>query len=183
MAIKNKAQCEAAVAALDLQPGHRVLEIGFGPGVALELAARRAADVSVSGIDTSETMVRLAGRRLRGLVRKGQVELRLGSAEDLPWPDDHFDRAFEVNSLHHWPEPLAGLKELRRVLRTDGMLILPLRTQAAVPGRLKAPGYTPEDVSVLVEQLDSAGFRIESSDTVQAGREIQIIKARRRGTD
>src|SRR5687768_17859149 len=71
-----------AVQLLDVQPEDRVLELGFGPGVAIRELAKRADRGLVCGLDHSEVMVSQAIRRNRAAVRAGRVELRLGSATD-----------------------------------------------------------------------------------------------------
>src|SRR5918996_4943351 len=73
-----------AVSLLDVQPTDRVLEIGFGPGIAVRELSRRASQGLVVGIDHSEVMLRQAARRNAAAVGRGSVELRLGSADDLP---------------------------------------------------------------------------------------------------
>jgi SAM-dependent methyltransferase len=72
-----------AVDLLEVQPADRVLEIGFGPGVAIRALAGRASAGRVYGIDHSQVMVRQATARNRGAVEQGRVILRLGSAADL----------------------------------------------------------------------------------------------------
>ncbi|MGH2370537.1 MAG: class I SAM-dependent methyltransferase, partial [Chloroflexota bacterium] len=72
---------------LDVQPDDRVIEIGFGPGVAIGLLAERATAGLVAGVDPSEVMVRQATRWNRAAVRAGRVELRQGATAALPYPD------------------------------------------------------------------------------------------------
>jgi ubiquinone/menaquinone biosynthesis C-methylase UbiE len=115
----NRARNKWAAGLLDVQPEDRVLEIGFGPGIAIEEMARRATRGAVVGLDHSDVMVRQATRRNAAAVRAGRVELGLGSAEDLPAFDDPFDRILAVNSLMFWDDPVAGLKELRGLLRPE----------------------------------------------------------------
>src|SRR5262249_53092452 len=73
-----------AVSLLDVQRRDRVLEIGFGPGIAIAEMSRMAADGYVCGVDHSEVMVRWATRRNAAAVRTGRVDLRLGSVDALP---------------------------------------------------------------------------------------------------
>src|SRR5215216_1885262 len=73
-----------AVGLLGVEPTDRVLEIGFGPGIAICELSRRATRGLVCGVDHSAVMVRQATRRNAAAVRAGRVDLRLGSAEQLP---------------------------------------------------------------------------------------------------
>jgi ubiquinone/menaquinone biosynthesis C-methylase UbiE len=108
------------VAALDLQPGDRVLEIGFGHGCTLAAVAARADRGRVIGVDPSEVMVRQASRRNRRAVTQGRVALHRAGVEAIPCGDAAFDKAFAVNSFQHWPDPLACLVEVKRVLTPGG---------------------------------------------------------------
>lgn len=101
-----------------------VLEVGSGPGLGLQLAASRAYQGRVVGVDPSETMVEMAHRRNRALVEAGLIELHLGSADMLPFDDATFDKAMTINSHHIWPDPVAGLREVRRTLRKGGLIAI-----------------------------------------------------------
>ena len=125
-----------AVGLLDVQPDDRVLEIGFGPGIAIQEFARRATNGLVVGVDHSEVMVRQARKRNAAAVRAGRVDLRLGSAEALPRFDAPFDKILAVNSLLFWDDPVARLKELHDRLRPGG--------QIAIVYQPRGPGSTNE---------------------------------------
>jgi ubiquinone/menaquinone biosynthesis C-methylase UbiE len=107
---------------LEINPSDSVLEVGSGPGVGLELAAAQAYEGRVVGVDPSETMLEVANRRNHALIEAGHVELRPGTVEELPFDDATFDKAMTMNSLHLWPDPVAGLKEVRRTLRKGGYI-------------------------------------------------------------
>ncbi len=99
----NAAQNRVTVEALDPPPGGKVLEIGFGPGQALEMLARARPLALVAGIDHSELMVASARRRLDGGRGDAGLDLRCGDAGELPFADESFDLVFAVNSFHQWP--------------------------------------------------------------------------------
>src|SRR3979411_548681 len=75
---------------LDVQPEDRVLEVGFGPGVAIELIAARATRGLVAGVDPSVVMVRQATKRSWRGVQAGRVHLQQGPVSALPFPDSSF---------------------------------------------------------------------------------------------
>ena len=106
-----------AVGRLDLKSTDAVIEIGFGPGLGLEILARTVVEGHVTGVDPSVLMHRRAARRNAESIREGRVELVEGTVDTLPFLDDAFDAGLAVDNLHFWPDRLAGLKELRRVLR------------------------------------------------------------------
>jgi ubiquinone/menaquinone biosynthesis C-methylase UbiE len=108
------------LALLEINLSDSVLDVGSGPGLGLELAAARAREGRVVGVDASETMLDMARRRNLSHIEAGRVELYPGNAEQLPFDDATFDRAMTLNSLHLWSNPVAGLMEIRRVLRPGG---------------------------------------------------------------
>src|SRR5215204_7648513 len=74
----NRRRNAWAVSLLDVRPDDRVLEIGFGPGLAIRELARLAVDGYVCGIDHSELMLRRARRLNAEAIERGVVDLRLG---------------------------------------------------------------------------------------------------------
>lgn len=124
MARMNKGIYRRAIDLLSIQPADRVLEIGFGPGVGIELLSRSASSGQVVGIDPSEEMVQQASSRNKDAIAAGRVDLRLGSVERLPFQTESFDKALAVNSMQVWPDAFAGLREIRRVVRPSGRVVL-----------------------------------------------------------
>jgi ubiquinone/menaquinone biosynthesis C-methylase UbiE len=57
-------------------------------------------------------------------IENGRVELWRGSVEDLPFAGDTFDKAMAINSMQIWPGAVAGLREMRRVLKSGGTIAL-----------------------------------------------------------
>ncbi len=86
---------------------------------------------NVCGIDPSEIMFRQAFRRNRREVRAGRVDLRVGTASELPWRDESFDAAISLNNVLLW-EPLdRSMQEVRRVLKRGARLVLGVHAWAA----------------------------------------------------
>src|SRR5512136_1021813 len=75
LAVANAWMDDFAIAFLAPSPGARILEIGFGPGVAVRMMSRRVPHATIGGIDPSEVMVKQAVRRNRSAIRRGQVDL------------------------------------------------------------------------------------------------------------
>jgi ubiquinone/menaquinone biosynthesis C-methylase UbiE len=122
---ETAAENEATVQLLDLQPTHRVLEIGFGHGRTLATVASLVPDGLVAGVDPSEMMVR------RAMSRSGsRIEVRQGQSSNLPFPPANFDRVFSVHTVYFWADPANDLREIRRVLRGGGKLVLAFRAKA-----------------------------------------------------
>jgi SAM-dependent methyltransferase len=120
----NRRRNAWAVSLLDVRPHDRVLEIGFGPGLAIRELGRLAAEGYVCGIDHSELMLRRAKRLNAEGLRRGVLDLRLGSVEDLPAFDPPFDKILAVNAMMFWREPVARLEDLRHLLRSGGLIAI-----------------------------------------------------------
>lgn len=177
---ENRVLNSAAVRALALQPGERLLEVGCGPGWALAQLASSGAD-QLAAVDTSPAMVRRASRRtgrLRALARAGKLDVRCAPAESLPFPTGTFDAALAVNAVYFWQPPLAGLKELSRVLRPGGRLVLAVETPEtlAAAGATAATGFTVLAASALSSLCEVAGFHALTLETV-SGRGAYCIRA------
>jgi SAM-dependent methyltransferase len=118
------------VGLLDLRSGQRALDVGCGPGVlTVELEARLGA-AHVVAIDPSTPFVAAARDRLPN------VEVREGSAEDLPFPDDGFDLAVAQLVVHFMSDPVAGLAEMARVTRPGGLVAANVWDHAGIGGPL-----------------------------------------------
>jgi ubiquinone/menaquinone biosynthesis C-methylase UbiE len=120
----NRRFAEVVVAFLEIRPSDDVLEVGFGPGVGIALLARAATAGTVAGVDSSSEMVAQAAARNAAAIEAGAVDLRHGTVERMPFADAAFDLALAINSMQVWPDALAGLREIRRVLRTGGRVAL-----------------------------------------------------------
>jgi SAM-dependent methyltransferase len=159
----NRRRNAWAVSLLDVQRDDRVLEIGFGPGVAIRELARLAGDGYVYGLDHSEVMVRQAARRNAEGVRRGRVDVRLGSLERLPAFDLPFDKILAVNVVQFCDEPVDLLRELRRVLRSGGRI--------AIAFQPRGPGATDELATrtgvELAAALRDAGFSEVRVETLE----------------
>jgi ubiquinone/menaquinone biosynthesis C-methylase UbiE len=145
---------------MNVHPRARVLEIGFGPGVAIGLLAERATQGLVAGVEPSDVMLRQASLRNRTPIASGRVELRLGTVDALPYSDGSFDRACAIHSLYFWPAVERGLREVARVLVPGGLLALGVRMRRASVGRLNPSRYglTDADVLTLTALLARLGF-------------------------
>jgi ubiquinone/menaquinone biosynthesis C-methylase UbiE len=147
MARLNK-QCAAwVIDLLAIQPHDRVLEVGFGPGVGIALLAQAASAGCVAGVDASTEMVVQATARNRHAIQQGRVDVRHGTVECLPFADEPFDKALAINSMQVWTDIEAGLREVRRVLKTRGSIALGFtpyagQTKEGLPERLTAVGFT-----------------------------------------
>lgn len=157
MTIGKQEQAAWAIDLLRIEPDHDVLEIGFGPGVAIEQLDRIVTDGSVVGVDPSQTMLEMAQTRNAEAVEAGRVDLRLAGAGALPFEDDTFDRVLAINTTQAWPDLDDALAEIGRVLRDGGRVALAFGGHA----RASADGIT--------DALTRAGFHRARSQRGEQG--------------
>ena len=157
----NREGVDWAIAVLEIQPTDHVLEIGFGSGHGIETATKLASQGWVAGVDFSQTMLKQATRRNAWGIATGRVELKVGDANQLAYPDLRFDKAFATNVIYFWKDPVATLREIRRVLKPGGRLALYIVSKADMAKfKVTQTGvyrlYTGEELSAMLAQ---AGFR------------------------
>lgn len=99
-----------------IRTGQRALDVGCGPGaLTAQLVQRLGAD-DVAAVDPSGSFVEAVSARLP------DVDVRKGSAEQLPFPDNSFDCALAQLVVHFMTDPVAGLREMARVVAPDGLV-------------------------------------------------------------
>jgi SAM-dependent methyltransferase len=94
----------------------RVLDVGCGPGALTAELVRRVGTDAVTAVDPSERFVAAARERHPG------VDVQLGSAEELAFPDESFDAALAQLVVHFMRDPVRGLSEMGRVTRPGGAI-------------------------------------------------------------
>lgn len=136
---------------LDPKPGERILEVGPGPGVhALPVAAALLPGGVLETLDVQPEMLDFLRRRAEKAGVTNIVTQR-GDAQALPYPSGAFDAAYMIGTLGEIPDGDAALRELRRVLKTNGRLVI---GEAFID-----PDFIP--LSALVEKAKAAGFSLE----------------------
>jgi len=101
-----------------LGPGQDLLDVGCGPGTITRDLARLVAPGMVVGIDAAPTVIAEASAEASG----GNVSFRVGDVYTLPFADGSFDIVHAHQVLQHLAEPVAALREMRRVLRPGGLV-------------------------------------------------------------
>jgi ubiquinone/menaquinone biosynthesis C-methylase UbiE len=146
-------------------PGDRVLDVGCGPGAALEGAIDAGAD-EVSGVDPSPAMVKRAAKRVP------KATVKEASAESLPFEDNSFTAVWTIAAFHHWADRSGGLAEMLRVLEPGGAFYV-------VERELK-PGDTGHGLSRKEGQQMASRITEDHGvparvDTLKAGRHTFVV--------
>ena len=127
---------ERAVRAIQSRTGLRVLELGIGTGLTVPLYSR---DWTVVGVDLSPAMLAQARKRVDELGLTRTVTLLEADGAHLPFADESFDVVLVPYVMSVVPDPLSVGRELRRVCRSTGQIILlnHFLSQDSLPARLE----------------------------------------------
>ena len=98
-----------------------ILDVGAGTGILIEQVLLKNKSAHLFGVDNSPEMVKKAKRKFQG---KNNVTIVLGSANKLPYKDNSFEFVTCANSFHHHLGSIQSLKEMKRVLKPGGKVIL-----------------------------------------------------------
>jgi SAM-dependent methyltransferase len=157
-----------ALAALELQPEDRLLELCFGGGQVLGRALETVP--SAAGIDHSPEMLALAGERNAEALAAGRLELVQGDVHELPWPDGEFSCAACLNAFFFVERPADFLAEIRRVLAPGGRFVLLTAVRGAAWNGPWAPAlrtYNPEPLRSMLRAAGFAGATVDESSGQQ----------------
>jgi ubiquinone/menaquinone biosynthesis C-methylase UbiE len=158
----------AGVSLLSLRPGDRVLEVGFGHGRTLAALLEGVPNGRVVGVDYSPDAVRWAEHRYAAAIDAGQLRLLCCDDVHMPLDDASVDKILSVHTVYFWPDPVAHLRSLRRVLAPNGLLVLGWRVPVAgTSSRFPADIYRFPSGSEMTRHALDAGFadvRVTASD-------------------
>ncbi|MFX0008204.1 MAG: class I SAM-dependent methyltransferase [Promethearchaeota archaeon] len=178
-------------------PEGKLVDLGCGSGNLLVLISKKYPNLELIGVDISSEILELARLKTQDNELTGNVDFKVGSADNLPFPDNSVDFIISSLSLHHWKDPSIVLKETHRVLKHNGVLeifdfrrdsrkffygLLTFATKVVVPKPLKKikepigslqAGYTPIEIKELIS---NSPFKNEEIEFYLAWMFIKMIK-------
>jgi SAM-dependent methyltransferase len=163
----NRPLFEAVLDAAEVRIDTRLLDVGCGSGLALQIAAERGA--APAGIDVSDGLLGIAARRLP------EADLREGDMETLPWDDEAFDAVVGINAFQFAGDPRRALREAARVVRPGGRVVAslfaaPERSQGTVVHDAMGTLIGPE------QRLDHAPYALSAPGNVEAAMEAAGLR-------
>jgi len=109
---------------VSIKPRDTILDVGCGGGRTVSKLADRATQGKVYGVDHSEVSVAMARKLNAGWIDKQRVEICEGTVAELPFPGQTFDLVTAVETHFWWPDLAAGVREVRRVLKPGGWVLI-----------------------------------------------------------
>ncbi len=161
----NRVRNRWTVELMALRPGHRVLEIGHGPGVALAMVSAMVPGGRVVGLDHSRKMCSMAEARNNAAIGSGILTVVNGSAASAsayghPALSGPFDRIFAVNVAMFWSDPVAVLRRLAGLLAPGGAVFMAFQPRTG-PRTDDAAIAAAENLAVQMRAAGLAAVRIE----------------------
>jgi trans-aconitate methyltransferase len=139
LALKNQRRTDWVISLMNIESGDKILEIGYGPGIAVEKITKILTTGSITGIDISSVMQKQAFKRNLSEIKKGKARLSKGSIDSLGL-NEKFDKIFGINVHLFWKDPVGEIVKLKQHLNNDGQIILALQ-----------PRYVKSDTLVMKE--------------------------------
>jgi ubiquinone/menaquinone biosynthesis C-methylase UbiE len=163
------------LAELALTPADYLVEVGCGGGALLKEALKSGC--RAAAVDHSADMVRLASEENHGAIAAGRLAVQQAVADHLPYPDDTFTHATMTGVFGFLSDPVAALRELRRVLALGGRLVV-MGTESELRGTPAAPEpmasrlhfYDDDEFRALAVAAGFINARVERRDLEQHAR-------------
>ncbi len=135
----------------------KILDLGCGTGFMLneikKIYKLKNKNLDLYGLDISEEMIKIANENLNG-----KANLKVGDSEYIPWKDNTFDLVVCNASFHHFSNPEKTLFEIKRVLNSNGILIL---------GDPTAPIILRDIFNLFIKYSDSGDYRIYNQKEIE----------------
>jgi ubiquinone/menaquinone biosynthesis C-methylase UbiE len=123
--------------------------------------AKRAPDATLAGVDVSTASVEATRQRNRRAIEAGRMEVKEGSVEALPWPDESFDLVTACETIYFWGDLAKAFREVARVLKPGGTFAVIIEAADPEGARIwtdVVPGMRVRTVEELSSLLVATGF-------------------------
>lgn len=164
-----------------------ILDAGTGTARIPILMSQQRPHWQIIGIDLAQSMLDIGQKNVEQFGLQQKIQLELVDAKQLPYPHEHFDMVVSNSLIHHLPDPLPFLRELKRVLKPHGAILLrdllrpdSQETLDAIVNRVAADcnahqtqlfhdslhaAFTLDEVNQMMQQVGLQGVKVyQSSD-------------------
>jgi len=175
--VPNISFAEWVIDRIDWQGGDRVLDVGCGNGLYYNKMMLHGLDIEYVGLDLNGAMV--ANHPLAG----GKGRITVANVEKIPFPDNHFDLVMANHVLHHVSDIEPAIKEIRRVLKPQGVLAVATNSVNTMPElqvlmRRAIALVTRSGVAAQIRapQLPTDNFALENGTRVLARNFYAVVR-------
>jgi cyclopropane fatty-acyl-phospholipid synthase-like methyltransferase len=144
---------------LDLQPNDKLLEIGYGPGIGIQMIAERCHDCTIHGIDFSKLMYKRASMYNKPFIDNGRVQLQYGDFLKSSILNNNYDKVFCLNVVYFWDELNNPFEKVLSLLKKGGAFHIYMADKNTLIEK-KAPDsvFNKYSMEQVKEALKAAGF-------------------------
>jgi len=159
MNISNAGMTQAAINLLQLKGAESVLEIGHGNGGHIAYLLNQANELKYHGVDISPTMITEAERINLDFIGRNSVSFSLTDGLNLPFSNQSFEKVFSVNTLYFWKNPQQYLKEIFRVMKPKGTLVIAFADKMFMESLpFTKHGFTLYEKQTVMDIVKNAAF-------------------------
>jgi len=183
---------------IELGAQGRMLDIGTGPGDIPIRIARRLETARIVAVDLSEPMLAIARDKVAAAGFSDRIAVEFADAGRLPFANDSFDVVFSNTIVHHLPDPLPMLREVNRVSRPDGCLLIRDLYRPETTGRIDElvalhadsepdhqrmlrdslhAAFTPDELQALADEAGLTGATV----VIDTDRHMSLQRPMRQG--
>jgi cyclopropane fatty-acyl-phospholipid synthase-like methyltransferase len=116
----NRSAYDILLSDLNIQPNNKILEIGYGPGIGINLLLQRFDSINITGIDFSELMFKKATKRNQQYIDKNKVDLLFGDFLEIAINQKEYDRIFCINVVYFWNNLQNPFEKICSLLKDGG---------------------------------------------------------------
>lgn len=154
----NQKHYDKLIKDLHIQPHDKLLEIGYGPGIGIQMVAKMCSDCKIHGIDFSKLMYKRATKYNKPFIDNGKVQLQYGDFLKTSVIDNNYDKVFCLNVIYFWDELKGPFEKVFSLIRNGGSFHIYMADKSALE---KAPDsvFNKYSSDQVAEVLKSVGFQ------------------------
>ena len=163
----NKLICLNSYQVLNPRKGSLVLEIGMGNGLFIKELLKNTSNLKYIGLDFSQTMIDEAIELNQNFIDKKKVSFIHGSIESLPFEDNSIDYITTTNTVYFWPNLYENAKEIYRVLKPNGKILIGYRSKELMDQiELANFGFNKYKKNEIETLLKNTGFKKTETEII-----------------